>query len=108
MADQKMTEHTASASRPQQASSQLRCIGCGEINDQATQNFRCAVCGDLLEIIYPGWKFADGIQTILSPEALKALWRQRKTSALPLDESGVWRFREVLPVLPDRQALINL
>ena len=103
-----MTDQTASAPKPQQAPSQLRCIGCGAINDWATQNFRCTSCGDLLEIIYPGWKSADGIQAILSPAALKALWRQRKTSALSLDESGVWRFREVLPASPDWQTIISL
>jgi threonine synthase len=108
MADQTMTDQTASAHKPQHASSQLRCIGCDALGGQATQNFRCPVCGDLLEIIYPGWKSADGIQSILSPAALKALWRQRKTSPLPLDESGVWRFREVLPALQDWQSIISL
>ena len=103
-----MTDQTASAPKPQQAPSQLRCIGCGAINDWATQNFRCTSCGDLLEIIYPGWKSADGIQANLSPVALRALWRQRKTSALPLDESGVWRFREILPASPDWQTIISL
>ena len=103
-----MTDQTASAPRPQQSPSQLRCIGCGAINDRATRNFRCPDCGDLLEIIYPGWKSAAGVQSILSPTALKTLWRQRKTSALPLDESGVWRFREVLPALSDWQAVISL
>src|SRR5437016_6756456 len=103
-----MTDQTASAPKPQQAPSQLRCIGCGAINDWATQNFRCTSCGDLLEIIYPGWKSADGIQANLSPVALRALWRQRKTSALPMDESGVWRFREILPASPDWQTIISL
>src|SRR5437868_14135768 len=103
-----MTDQTASAPKPQQALSQLRCIGCGAINDWATQNFRCTSCGDLLEIIYPGWKSADGIQANLSPVALRALWRQRKTSALPMDESGVWRFREILPASPDWQTIISL
>jgi threonine synthase len=103
-----MTDQTAAAPKSQQASSQLRCIGCGAISDRATQNFRCPACGDLLEIIYPGWNSADGIQAILSPAALKALWRQRKISALPLDQSGVWRFREILPALSDWQAVISL
>ena len=103
-----MTDQTAFAPKPQPSSSQLRCIGCGAINDRVKQNFRCTSCGDLLEIIYPGWKSADGIQANLSPVALRALWRQRKTSALPMDESGVWRFREILPASPDWQTIISL
>src|SRR5437588_4984545 len=103
-----MTDQTASAPKPLQTSSQLRCIGCGAINDRAKQNFRCPACGDLLEIVYPGWKSAEGIQAILSPAALTALWRQRKTSSLAFDQSGVWRFRELLPALSDWQSVISL
>ena len=40
--------------------------------------------------------------------ALRALWRQRRTSGLPLDESGVWRFRELLPSFHDWQQIITL
>jgi threonine synthase len=107
-ADQIMTDQTASAPKPQQTSFQLCCIGCGALSGQATQNFRCPTCGDLLEIVYPGWKSADGIQANLSPAGLKSLWRQRKLSALPLDQSGVWRFREILPALADWKAMISL
>ena len=39
---------------------------------------------------------------------LRALWRERKTSNLPLDSSGVWRFREVLPELDDWTHAITL
>src|SRR6266571_2775380 len=106
MANRIMTDRTASAPKPQQLSSQMHCIGCGALSRQATQSFRCPTCGDVLEIIYPGWKSTDGIQANLSP--LKNLWRQRKTSDLPLDQSGVWRFREVLPELPDSQSVISL
>lgn len=82
--------------------SQLRCIGCRAVRKKAEQNFRCADCGDLLEIVYPGWN------TRLDAAALKSLWRQRRTSPLPLDASGVWRFREVLPVFRDRHKIITL
>jgi threonine synthase len=33
------------------------------------------------------------------PSVLKSLWRERKTSLKVLDQSGVWRFRELLPAL---------
>jgi len=108
MANRIMTDRTASAPKPQQTSPQLCCIGCGALRGQATQNFRCPSCGDLLEIVYPGWKSADGIRSNLSPTSLKNLWRQRKISDLPLDQSGVWRFREVLPALDNWQTVISL
>jgi threonine synthase len=82
---------------------QLRCIGCGVVCKKAEQNFRCVSCGDLLEVAYPGWK-----TTTPDAAALRALWRQRRTSGLPLDESGVWRFRELLPDFDDWQKIITL
>ncbi len=72
----------------------LRCIGCGQTVDNAGQNFRCPACGDLLEVSYSGWQH--------NPAALKSLWRERKTLLAAADQSGVWRFRELLPeVRPD-------
>jgi threonine synthase len=83
--------------------SQLRCIGCGVVCEKAEQNFRCLSCGDLLEVLYPGWK-----TTTPDAAALRARWRQRRASRLPLDESGVWRFRELLPSFDDWQQIITL
>ena len=37
----------------------------------------------------------------MSASELKERWLQRKLSLLPLDQSGVWRFRELLPALND-------
>jgi threonine synthase len=31
--------------------------------------------------------------------ALRWLWKERRHSGLPIDQSGVWRFRELLPIL---------
>jgi threonine synthase len=83
--------------------SQLRCIGCGVVCQKAEQNFRCAACGDLLEIVYPDWNPAR-----IDAVTLKPLWRQRRTSGLPVDESGVWRFRELLPSLGNWEHIITL
>ncbi|MGA8153257.1 MAG: threonine synthase [Terriglobales bacterium] len=78
--------------------SQLRCIACGLVAGQTAPNFRCSACGDLLEIA----------QTATVDAAkIKALWLQRRTSRLPLDQSGVWRFRELLPPL-DAEHIITL
>jgi threonine synthase len=54
----------------------------------------------LLEITYPslvsvGQNAAD----------LKSAWRERRLSNASVDLSGVWRFRELLPALPDDQAI---
>jgi len=79
--------------------SQLRCIACGAIAAKAKADFRCPACGDLLEITYSNWS--------TDPAALKRIWLQRLTSTLGLDQSGVWRFRELLPSL-DARSVITL
>ena len=76
----------------------MRCIACGATPDSAGQNFRCAACGDLLEFFFPGW---PSDSPVFEPAALKALWLNRRTSRDALDQSGVWRFRELLPHIPN-------
>ncbi len=39
------------------------------------------------------------------PALLKALWLSRRTSRNPLDQSGVWRFRELLPDIPEEHVI---
>jgi len=79
---------------------QLRCFGCGVRirGDQAGSIFRCADCGDLFEVEYPGWSRSGGTDRP-NAGALKWLWRERRASGELLDHSGVWRFREFLPIL---------
>ena len=78
----------------------LRCFGCGEriSGSEARADFRCAKCGDLFEVEYSGWSQRKGPNRP-NPGALKWLWRERRCSSEPLDQSGVWRFRELLPIL---------
>jgi threonine synthase len=78
--------------------SQLRCIACGAIAEHMGRDVRCPACGDLLEVAYPGWKTGEA-RPIASD--LKGLWRQRRNSFAEPDQSGVWRFRELLPDLGD-------
>ena len=47
---------------------------------------------------YPGWVERKGPDRP-NAAALKWLWRERKSSTEALDHSGVWRFRELLPIL---------
>src|SRR5208283_5230610 len=79
---------------------QLRCFGCGSriSGAEARPDFRCAQCGDLFEVDYPGWIQKKGPDRP-NPGALKWLWRERRCSGEALDQSGVWRFRELLPIL---------
>ena len=79
---------------------QLRCFGCGHRvpGTEARPDFRCSQCGDLFEVEYPGWSERKGSDRP-NPGALKWLWRERRCSSESLDHSGVWRFRELLPIL---------
>src|SRR6516165_3386436 len=77
--------------------SRLRCISCGATPESAVQNFRCANCGDLLEFFFPEWN--------LDAATLKSLWLSRRASRKTLDQSGVWRFRELLPNIPEEHAI---
>ena len=70
---------------------QLRCVGCASTPTTASQTFRCTTCGDIFELVYD-W-------TSLDASGWKSLWQQRRSSRESEDQSGVWRFREVLPPL---------
>ena len=50
------------------------------------------------EVEYPGWVERGGHDRP-NAGALKWLWRERRCSSEALDHSGVWRFREMLPIL---------
>jgi threonine synthase len=81
----------------------FRCIGCGSLTPAASQDFRCSQCGNLLEITDPSRKSSG-----LDAAALKSLWRERRSSNAPLDLSGVWRFRELLPAPASAGQVVTL
>ena len=62
--------------------------------------YDCPRCGGLLEVVYcpPGTPAAH----------LKEIWRQRRMSNRPLDQSGVWRYRELIPFLDDHSKVVTL
>jgi threonine synthase len=62
--------------------------------------YNCPQCGGLLEAVY-----GKPAQTA---EELKTLWRARRTSNAPLDQSGVWRYREFIPFLDDLSRVVTL
>lgn len=87
----------------------LRCFGCGAhiSGPEARSDFRCAQCGDLFEVEYTGWGQRQGPDRP-NPGALKWLWRERRCSGEALDQSGVWRFRELLPILDNFGNAVSL
>lgn len=87
----------------------LRCFGCGAriAGTEARPDFRCAQCGDLFEVEYAGWGQRQG-KDRPNPGALKWLWRERRCSSEALDQSGVWRFREMLPILDNFGNAVSL
>ncbi|MFZ0539550.1 MAG: threonine synthase [Candidatus Sulfotelmatobacter sp.] len=81
----------------------FRCIGCGALTPEAAQHFRCSHCDNLLEVTDPAWK-----SPALNASVLKTTWRERRSSNSPLDLSGVWRFRELLPMPESAEQVISL
>lgn len=81
----------------------LRCITCGAHPGALANDALCPSCGDLLE-----WIWDDGFWHARTPAQWQALWRARRTSNEPLDRSGVWRFREMLPLLSEGAQAITL
>ena len=62
--------------------------------------YSCGDCGSLLEVVN-SLEDTDARQ-------LKSLWQRRRTSLDPVDVSGVWRFREMLPFVTDTARIVTL
>lgn len=80
----------------------LQCI---EPNCQAqyatvSRIYTCERCGGLLDLIHEVKAFA--------PERLKQTWDQRLASKAAADQSGVWRFRELLPEVEEANIVTML
>lgn len=62
--------------------------------------YNCPKCGGLLEATYGG----------LAPDPgdLRRTWRERRMSNHPLDQSGVWRYREFFPFLDSDRHVVTL
>ena len=96
----------------------------------APSDFRCGSCRGLFEVVYPWSKPAEfrskqsesGLQPsweagagagaegarLPNASALRWLWMERRTSTMAADQSGVWRFRDLLPILNDIEHPITL
>ena len=62
--------------------------------------YTCPRCGGLMEVRYPG-ESPD-------PEECKRVWRERRMDNRPLNQSGVWRYRELIPFLDDYGHVVSL
>jgi threonine synthase len=80
----------------------LRCITetCGVHFGIEEVLYNCPRCGGLLEAFYSG--------PSAPAEELKQTFRDRRLSNAPLDQSGVWRYRELFPFLDDVSAVVTL
>ena len=68
-----------------------------DINDVI---YNCPKCGGLLEAQYD--------TAAIDAAALKRTWRERRMSNAPLEQSGVWRYREMFPFLDDYSHVVTL
>ncbi|GAA3761724.1 threonine synthase [Terriglobus aquaticus] len=95
-------------------SHQLRCIA----NDarispeEIASDFRDPETRELYEVEYP-WSESSqaagaGARNLPNASALRHLWAERRDSTLPIDQSGVWRYRELLPILQDDAHAVTL
>jgi threonine synthase len=81
----------------------LRCVHCGQAQETPDRMFRCTHCSELLEAVYPELAAAPREFAL----RLKEVWQERKSSSLPENASGVWRFRELLPQV-ERQNIVTM
>lgn len=81
---------------------ELNCFNqtCGAVFPIDAVIYNCSHCGSLLEVSRPNLD-----STV---DALKKLWRERRLSNQPQDQSGVWRYREMLPFQNATQHIVTL
>ncbi len=84
------------------SSAYLQCIEecCRRRQDSKKEGYSCAACGGSLEVKY---EFES-----IDPEELRHVWHQRRLSGEPIDRSGVWRFRELIPFVEPGNRIISL
>ena len=103
LADAELAENQAAARLSEH---ELHCTGCGHVavRGSLTGDLRCG-CGELYAVAYPGWK-QNGTQP--SAARLRETWQERRSSLDAIDRSGVWRFRELLPIVTDTSNIVTL
>ncbi len=62
--------------------------------------YNCPKCGGLLEASAPVLPYGVA--------EMKKIWRERRMNNTPIDQSGVWRYREFIPFLEDPKHIVTL
>lgn len=75
----------------------LRCLACKKEHPTSEKLYTCPDCDGLLDVSYP----TGG----MSGERLMSLWDWRRASPRTIDQSGVWRFRELLPEATEEEVV---
>jgi len=88
-------------SATQTAAAELVCFndGCRARYAITEVLYNCPKCGGLMEAAYGATQ---------QPETLKKIFRERRLNNTPLDQSGVWRYREMFPFLDDYSNVVTL
>jgi threonine synthase len=88
-------------SATQTAAAELVCFndGCRARYAITEVLYNCPKCGGLMEAAYGATQ---------QPESLKKMFRERRLNNTPLDQSGVWRYREMFPFLDDYSRVVTL
>jgi len=88
-------------SATQTAAAELVCFndGCRARYAITEVLYNCPKCGGLMEAVYGATQ---------QPESLKKTFRERRLNNTPLDQSGVWRYREMFPFLDDYLKVVTL
>jgi threonine synthase len=73
----------------------LRCISCQTEFPTYSRIYTCSHCNGLLDVVYDVNEFRGA--------SLTNIWDQRRASSKAIDQSGVWRFRELLPEADEPQ-----
>jgi threonine synthase len=90
------------ASPTQTSAPELRCFeaSCRAVYAITEILYNCTKCGGLLEVAYAPQS--------LDATDLKRLFRERRMDNAPINQSGVWRYRELLPFLDDERDVVTL
>jgi len=73
----------------------LKCLNCSAEHATTERLYTCPQCAGLLDVSYE-LRVGQGAE-------LTALWDARRGSAHTIDQSGVWRFRELLPEASEQE-----
>ena len=82
--------------------SKLSCYSadCGESFGLHEVIYSCPTCGSLLEV-------ANDFRPRAGTD-LRRIWQNRRCSTLTIDVSGVWRYREMLPFVRNKESIVTL